>query len=260
VSDTYYLDTSVQIERHAGETAVRENLGGLLEGGGHATSTHVEREWKNIVHASAVAIVNACAGARAIADVHARLRQGFGRKPGHHWLALDMICGDPTTVAEIEIRAEQFLRTRGDVMFGVGLDEIRDGSACMLARESAHRDVRTGRWGIKTSCRREECACDQIAFTDANHDAIDREAEALAASTTSGHRTMARIARHAMAQADKTRRKGRACWGSNGLGGDISIALECGADKTLLTTDRSFDEICPAIGVTHVRVSGTRTP
>jgi len=224
VSQAYYLDSSAHIERHAGETDVREDLQELLASGGHSTSTHVHREWRHIVHASAVDIVNACDGARAVSDVRARLRHGYGRRPGHHWLALDMICGDATTVTEIEIRAEQFLRSRGDVLFELGVDVIRDGSECMLARETATRDVRTGRM------------------------------------QTPGHATMARIAREAMAASDKTRRKGRACWGASGLGGDISIALECANDETLLTTDRSFDEICPAIGVAHVRLDGTRTP
>jgi hypothetical protein len=47
--------------------------------------------------------------------------------------------------------------------------------------------------------------------------------------------------------------KGKNCWGAGGLGGDISIALECAADETLVATDASFDLICPAIGIAHQR-------
>ncbi len=48
--------------------------------------------------------------------------------------------------------------------------------------------------------------------------------------------------------------KGKACWGAAGLGGDICIALECAPEETLLTTDASFDLICPAVGINHHRV------
>jgi hypothetical protein len=36
--------------------------------------------------------------------------------------------------------------------------------------------------------------------------------------------------------------------------------MECTEDEVLLTTDRSFDQICPAIGVQHARIPGTRAP
>jgi hypothetical protein len=260
-SPRYYLDTSAQIERHGGESAVRQAFAARLgTQANHATSTHVQREWKNIVDQSAAEILNACRGATSVHDVRARLRNGFGRKPGHHWLALDMFGADATTVAEIELRAEQFLRTTAGVLFESGIAEIRDGSECMLAAETARRDTRTGKWSVRTKCKRNECDCAQIALTDHNEDRVERAADALARSRTPGHAKMAQIAREAMAHPDKSRRKGRTCWGGSGLGGDISIALECAEDETLLTTDRSFDEICPAIGVAHCRLAGTRTP
>ena len=49
--------------------------------------------------------------------------------------------------------------------------------------------------------------------------------------------------------ADESATKGKACHGANGIGGDICIALECGKDEVLLTTDRSFERICPAIDI-----------
>jgi hypothetical protein len=258
--DDYFLDTSAHIERHGGERAVRDHIRGLLAAGQHATSTHVLREWKHIIHGSAVAILNACEGASNVGDVRARLRNGFGRQPAHHWLALDMICGEPTGVHEIELRAERFLRSTADVLFELDVADVRNASNCMLARERVGRDVRTGEWKIRTKCSRTECDCDQIAFTDANAAQIDDAIAALAASGVSGHRKMARIAKDAMARPDKTYRKSKNCWGGSGLGGDISIALECGLDEVLLTTDRSFDAICPAIGRAHHRVDGTRAP
>jgi hypothetical protein len=256
----HYLDTSAQIERHAGESGVREQFAKALAGTTHATSTHVRREWKSVVHGGAVAVLNACQGAEDVGDVRARLRQAFGRKPGQNWLTFDMIGAESADVFEIEIRAEQFLRTRADALFELDVDEIRDGSECMLAKESAHQEVVSGRWWIRQICKREECDCNQVAFTDSEAARVDQAAAALAASSTSGHKRMARIAREAMAAPDKTKRKGTTCWGGNGLGGDISIALECREDETLIATDRSYDEICPAIGIRHLRLASTRTP
>ena len=52
-------------------------------------------------------------------------------------------------------------------------------------------------------------------------------------------------------------RKGKNCWGKLG---DVSIAVECARDEVLLTTDRSFDTICPALGLTHLRLAATTAP
>lgn len=256
----HYLDTSAQIERHGGEAAVRRELRDILAGTTHATSTHVAREWRHIIHGSATRVLNACQDAESVTDVKARLRQGYGRQPGHNSLALDLIGGDSASVVELELAAETFLRTIADALFEVDIDEIRDGSACMLARERPVQDLQSGEWSLRTSCRRHECVCNQIALTDANVGPIAASVEALRGSPQSGHKKMARIAAEAMAANDKTRRKGKACFGGNGLGGDISIALECADDEVLLTTDASFDHICPAVGVAHRKVMGTRTP
>lgn len=247
------------MERAGGESGARARIRELLAGGTHATSTHVLREWKHIIHLSAVRILNAADDADSVDDVRARLRHGFGRQPAHNWLAFDMIEGQATSVAELQVRAEQFLRVRADVLFELDIEEVRDGSECMLAKETAATHPQSGEWSLRTMCRRQECDCQQIQLTDAQAARIDAAASALALSTVSGHRTMARTAKTAMAASDKTHRKGKACWGANGLGGDISIALECRDDEVLLTTDASFDHICPAIGVRHRRLPGTRT-
>lgn len=256
----FYLDTSAHIERHGGHSTTRSVIRRHLEGAEHATSSHVQREWKSIVHRSAVDIINACKASTTVSDAEAMLRQGYGRKPGQHWLTLSMICADSRDLDDIQLRAEQYLRSRADVLFELDIDEVRNGSDCMLAKEQASQDRRTGRWSIKTQCRRADCVCDQVAFTDGQASRIEAAAAALVASKTSGHPKMAKNVRAAMSHPDKTYRKGRNCWGGSGLGGDVSIALECGNDETLLTTDQSFDEICPAVGVPHIRLTGTPTP
>jgi hypothetical protein len=72
---------------------------------------------------------------------------------------------------------------------------------------------------------------------------------------------MGKKAQEVIEHPDPLFRTGQNCWGSKGLGGDISIALECAEDERLLTTDRSFDVICPAVGLQPpIRIDGTTTP
>jgi hypothetical protein len=73
-------------------------------------------------------------------------------------------------------------------------------------------------------------------------------------SSRSDDAKMGKAALKALDDVNEGATKGKACHDYGGIGGDICIALECGADETLLTTDASFDLICPAIDVKHKRL------
>jgi hypothetical protein len=77
---------------------------------------------------------------------------------------------------------------------------------------------------------------------------------ALESSDRDNDKKMGKKARLALANDHRDATKGAACHGLNGIGGDICIALECAEDETLITTDKSFDLICPAIGRKHACV------
>ena len=79
-------------------------------------------------------------------------------------------------------------------------------------------------------------------------------AVALESSPRDADRKMGRKARLALEDQRHDSTKGNACHASKGIGGDICIALECAEDETLITTDESFDLICPAIGRKHTRI------
>jgi hypothetical protein len=76
-------------------------------------------------------------------------------------------------------------------------------------------------------------------------------AHALESSDRDADRKMGRKARLAIESQHTNSTKGVACHGAGGIGGDICIALECAEDETLITTDQSFDLICPAINRRH---------
>jgi len=71
---------------------------------------------------------------------------------------------------------------------------------------------------------------------------------------------MGRKALEIMHSSNRLDRKGKNCFGAKGLGGDISIALECRDDEILLTTDESFERIGPAIGIHVYRIEPTPPP
>jgi len=257
---TFYLDTTAHLERHGGEEQVRERLDGRLADGTNATSTHVEREWKRIVYQAATDILNALDGARSLKDVRARLRQGFGRVPVQRGIVYDMLVddGEDCTIGELDRRVRRHLRTGFEALFTDRIN-VRDGSRCGIVPRVADQDS-AGKWTFHGSCKKTDDICEQLAFLERYESRVLAAASALVnnspreADQELGRKTLQRMA---LAAAE---RKGQNCYGSKGIGGDISIAMECEAGETLLSTDQSFDFICPAIGVQHQRFDGTRIP
>jgi hypothetical protein len=158
---------------------------------------------------------------------------------------------------ELERRARRFLRTGFDAMFTERI-EVRDGSSCGIAA----RDVATNEHGqlvYRGTCKKTDDICAQIAFVDRNRSKILAAADALQESDRDADRDLGAKAQKLMGLEEREL-KGSNCYGGKGLGGDISIAAECEPGEILLTTDQSFDYICPSMGVELRRFEGTRMP
>jgi hypothetical protein len=248
----YYLDTSAQIARCAGSTSTRTRLKTILQGAGHATSTQVLREWNRICLGTCATLLNEIRTAKDWAEVVHRMAKGYGRAPSRNWLITNLISKPDTTDLEVvEMRAEDFRRVRAGVLFKVGVDTIRDGTQCEVARRRPEH--RGGTWNYRATCKKEENICIQPGFLA---DRMDRALAASRALETSGRdadKKMGKKARLTLEDQREDSTKGAACHAANGIGGDICIALECASDETLITTDQSFDLICPALGVRHER-------
>jgi hypothetical protein len=181
------------------------------------------------------------------------MAKGYGRTPSRHWLIANLISKpDTTDLEEIEMRAEDFRRLRARVLFNAGVDTVRDGTECEIARRVPEQTE--GGWGYRATCKKQEQICAQPQFLARNLDRALAAAIALESSDREGDRKMGKKARLALENTQEDSTKGAACHGSNGIGGDICIALECAEDETLITTDKSFDLICPAINRKHERV------
>lgn len=250
----FYLDTSAQIARHGGPGEARATLKELLQKGGHATSTQVLREWNAIVLGACTELLNVLASAKSRSDVVAHMNSGYGRTPSRHWTVTEWLLGIDTDLRVVEMRARLFLRVHSKAWFRANVETVRDGTSCPIVRRAAAQDPQTGRWSHNARCKKTEDICSQHAFLARELERANAAALALQSSSRTPDKRMGRNASGVLARMPTDDSKGKACYGAGGLGGDICIALECGPNETLLTTDASFDLICPAIGVAHLRI------
>jgi hypothetical protein len=253
----YYLDTTAHIERWGGEKALREGIKNLLGDEAHATSTHVLREWKGIVDDGAADVLNLFDEGNEfdLPTLFARLGQGMYRGPGQALRVLTMLSGDGTIDANVTTRARTMIRTLSRKLFERQINDIRDASECGLARNEATED-KHGNWTLVKRCKKGDKICRQDDFI---HDHLARAQDAADALIAKSERPADKKMGENMQKGIKNPpdRKGVNCYGGTG---DISIALECGKSETLLTTDKSYDIICPAIGRNLKRIPPTRNP
>jgi hypothetical protein len=247
------LDTSAHFERNGGSSANRSRLKALLRGGGHATSTQAEREWNRIVYTVCVTLRNALPISTDWTDVVRRLSMGYGRTAARAMQVTHWITGSDTTDFRIvATRLDHFQRIRARVLFKAGIGTVRDGTNCDVARRRPH--YHAGQWHYKPQCKKTDDICDQPTFLAARREQAEKAARALLASERKADRKMGENALAALQGGRPEATKGKACHADKGIGGDIAIALECEEDEVLLTTDESFDLICPALGLKHLRL------
>ena len=196
---------------------------------------------------------NALATSTDWTDVVRQLASGYGRAAARAMQVTHWITGsDSTDFGIVSKRLDDFQRIRARVYFKAGIDLVRDGTNCDVARRRPRS--RAGKWHYQPQCKKTDDICDQPAFLAARRERAGKAARALKASKRKGDRKMGANAIAALEDGRPESTKGKVCHADKGIGGDIAIALECDADEVLLTTDESFDFICPALGLEHLRV------
>jgi hypothetical protein len=227
----------------------------------HATSSHALREWRHIVEGAAVDILNTIrARPSTLANVFASLSQGWGRSQGHRLRVLSLVTGGETSLdlELMEIRARQLLRFKANDLFHNQIDVVRDGSQCGLARNTvvlkpdgklAFINASTG----SDRCKKTDTICRQDADLESKKSELTTAGTAL--SSSADHRKVGKAALDAARDPDL--RKGKVCYA---LLGDVSIALECAAGETILTTDRSFEVMAPPLQLAVDRFEATSPP
>jgi hypothetical protein len=241
------------MERTGGSTERRAYLKSALRGGGHSTSTQVLREWNRIVFNTCIALRGALTTASDWTDVVNRLTRGWGRDASRHWQVTHWItASDTTDFRVVEKRLDDFQRIRARVLFRASIETVRDGTNCDVARRRP-REASDG-WHYRATCRKDDDICDQPAFLKGQMERARKAATALESSERKHDAKMGKRANHSLDAIDSNGTKGEACHGAGGIGGDIAIALECATDEVLLTTDASFELICPAIDIQYERM------
>jgi hypothetical protein len=150
------------------------------------------------------------------------------------------------------------LRFESAEMFNDKIDVVRDASGCALARRFAE-DARSGLKPPNLRCKKSDDICDQDEHLTRRVGDVRSVATALVNRSPSDRVEDIKRGKLALGIIDKGQPrdwKGRNCYGM--LGGDMSIALECEPDETILTTDKAFDVIAPAIGRKLRRISPSR--
>jgi hypothetical protein len=259
----YFLDTTIHVERWGGDRSVREDIEGRLSSGGpHATSTHCLREWKSIVLGSAADVLNSLRGGASWQDIFAVLSSGFGREQAQRLRVLSIITAGEDSVDPklLETRADVLVRYGAEELFHRNVATVRDGSRCALAKnevvqrldgEYIFTNVELG----NPRCRNADNVCDQVSDLESK---VARLGAAAAALSKSGREPLRKAGNAGMrAVKDRSKRKGQNCWTKLG---DLSIALECADDEILLTTDHSFEEMAPALGIAVERLDYTKSP
>jgi hypothetical protein len=215
----------------------------------HSTSTHVLREWKRIVEGGCADVLNILRERPGdIAEVQAKLTAGFGGTPRQASRILIMVTGDGPLDSTLEIRARRFLRFESKKLFNRSIDTVRDGSECGLVRNAAHQDE-NGRWTLVARCKKDDKICRQDDFLGGERSRAEAAAQALIASVE--RPADVKMGKQMLKMLPVARdRKGSNCYWKTG---DISIALECGVKEVILSSDRSFAAIAPALGLSvHV--------
>lgn len=153
------------------------------------------------------------------------------------------------------MRARAYLRYRARKTFHRTIDVVRNGSDCGLAKNVPFRDT-NGRWSLVGRCKKDDQICRQDDFLDAERSRAEAAAKGLVASAERDPDK--NMGRKMLKMLPVPRdRKGKNCYWETG---DVSIALECDPDEVLLTTDRSFEAIGPALGLRVHRLKATSPP
>jgi hypothetical protein len=258
----YFLDNTAHIEKWTGDASRQEEVRAALGADDHSTSSHALREWRHIIEGTCVDFLNVLREARprTWGEILPRLSQGWGREAGHRLRVMGMIAGGETALDldYMEIRAETLLRYEADTLFHHQIDDVRDGSECGLARNVVRQDSKGRREYVNPTtgsewCKKGDTICIQDQALDKKTSELEAAGKALVGS--SAHKAMGEAA--LKASKDPTERKGKVCFTKLA---DTSIALECRQSETILTTDRSFEVMGPALGLKVRRINPTPTP
>ena len=147
------------------------------------------------------------------------MNTGWGRDPQRNWMVTEWLMGRDTDLRIVEMRARRFLRVDAVAAFEEGITTVRDGTECPVAKRTAMQDATSGEWSHDKMCKKTEDICSQHSFFATQLDRAKAAAQALEGSPRPHDKKMGKDASKILTRMPTDDSKGKACWGSGGLGG-----------------------------------------
>jgi hypothetical protein len=244
VTQSVFLDTTIQIERVTATRARQAEIARALAGVHTITSTYVLGEYLRTLVQDALVLYNLVQTTDQPYDVETKMAQLLNKRSASRcllvWASLHR--------AGVYTQAKLVRSLQGYIEYGlinrfmIGVDEVLDTTACGLARE---RPIPIGEtYRLRTQCTRQvkECA---LAERLIEHQLTIRIlADGLRNHPEAALARMGELCQQVLEDPDLAR--GRNCtW----YLGDLVIALELPTDVLLYTTNRRhFEPLCALLG------------
>ena len=245
----YYLDTTIQLTKLFGPSAIRQRLRARIQADPCVVSSYVRMEYlrwlqpciqvhqllqEEIAHNRAT----------ALSEVQARILLLHGRDQNKMLSILTWLLRIYSPDARLLL---YYLKTLIEYefheAFTQGIDLLPDPIACPLMDLKAIPHGTSYRLEPDLPYRRGEMPCHIVDFLQEQRIALQELAPAL----EEAYPKMADACRRVLANPADA--QGNLCKTL----GDVIIALQTPADAVLWTTDAAYDIICPTLGIAHVR-------
>ena len=249
MSETIFLDTTIQIRRNYGSLEEIAHVREQLRGRRVITSTYVLAEFNRTIVQDAAILYNIVASEPTLSEALIRLsalRRYDHATASRCYLLLAMLerrsgLGRDKLLATLDRALEsEFMED-----FLAGIELMTDQTGCALAKSRPIRKGGIGIYRLDLGCVREIERCDLIRFVESRGDELGAIRAAL--EDRGDDPTLVRVA-DILAEVieDSTKALGRKnCWAL----GDVFIALESPAEACIYTSNvRHFEPIATAIG------------
>lgn len=251
MSETYYLDTTIQLSKLFAPLSLRKKIRHRIEEHSCVVSSYVRMEYLRWLE-PCVYVYQILQEeiernhTSALSETQARILLEHGRQQNKMlsvltWLlriySLDarILLYSLKTLIEIEF-SEAFIR---------GVTVLPDPIACPLMNLQAEPQGVGYLLAPSIPYRRGEMPCHIVEFLQQHRNALQE----LALTLDAAYPQMAQACRRVLEKPDDA--QGNTCKTL----GDVIIALQAPSNAILWTTDASFDLICPTIGIEHIRES-----
>lgn len=249
MSTTYYLDTTIQLSKLFAPSAIRHMIQQRIKEQPCVVANYARMEYLRWLE-PAVAVHQllqeeiARNRTTALSEVQARILLTHGRNQNKMLSILTWLLRAYSPDARmLVVYLKTLIEYEFHAAFIQGVEQLSDPIACPLMNLQAIPQANGYRLEPNLGYRRGAMPCHIIDFLQGHRNALQE----LAAALQEAYPPIADACKRVLK--NPTDAQGNTCKTL----GDVIIALQTPADAILWTTDASFDLICPALGISHLR-------